>query len=55
MSSAIEGHAAARSYHPSGVNVALADGSVRFATNNVDLSVWRAVGTSNNGEVVSDF
>ena len=32
MSSAIEGHAAARSYHPNGVNVGMADASVRVAT-----------------------
>jgi prepilin-type N-terminal cleavage/methylation domain-containing protein/prepilin-type processing-associated H-X9-DG protein len=55
MSSAIEGHAAARSYHPNGVNVALADGSVRFTTNTVDINVWRGVGTINNGETVGDF
>jgi prepilin-type N-terminal cleavage/methylation domain-containing protein/prepilin-type processing-associated H-X9-DG protein len=55
MSTAIEGHAAARSYHPSGVNVSLADGSVRFASNNVDATVWRGIGTTNNGETASDF
>src|SRR5262249_49552152 len=55
MSSATEGHAAARSYHPSGVNVAAADGSVRFANNNVDGSAWRAVGTTNNGDSVGEF
>jgi prepilin-type N-terminal cleavage/methylation domain-containing protein/prepilin-type processing-associated H-X9-DG protein len=55
MSSAIEGHAAARSYHPNAVNVAMADGSVRTATSNVDANVWRAVGTTNNGETVTDF
>jgi hypothetical protein len=55
MSSAIEGHAAARSYHTNGVSVAMADASVRFANNNVDANVWRAVGTANNGESSSDF
>jgi prepilin-type N-terminal cleavage/methylation domain-containing protein/prepilin-type processing-associated H-X9-DG protein len=55
MSTAIEGHAAARSYHPSGVNVGMADGSVRFATSNVDATIWRGAGTINNGETVTDF
>jgi len=55
MQSAVQGHAAARSYHPSGVNVGMADGSVRFATNNVNAAIWAAVGTINNGETVTDF
>jgi prepilin-type N-terminal cleavage/methylation domain-containing protein/prepilin-type processing-associated H-X9-DG protein len=55
MSTAIEGHAAARSYHPNGVNVGMADGSVRFATNNVDATIWFGVGTINNGETATDF
>jgi prepilin-type processing-associated H-X9-DG protein len=55
MSSAIQGHAAARSYHPNGVNVGMADGSVRFATSNVDATIWFGVGTINNGETVTDF
>jgi prepilin-type N-terminal cleavage/methylation domain-containing protein/prepilin-type processing-associated H-X9-DG protein len=55
MSSAVQGHAAARSYHPSGVNVGMADGSVRFATGSVDPVIWRGVGTINNGETVTEF
>jgi prepilin-type N-terminal cleavage/methylation domain-containing protein/prepilin-type processing-associated H-X9-DG protein len=55
MSTAVEGHMAARSYHPNGVNVGMADGSVRYATNSVDLTIWRGVGTINNGETVTDF
>lgn len=39
------------SRHPSGVNVALADGSVAFVTNSVSLSAWRAMGTRSGGEV----
>ena len=50
-----QAHLAARSYHSGGVNCALADGSIRFVSNNVDDNVWRAVGTKANGEVVSDF
>jgi len=50
-----QGHLAARSYHNGGVNCSLADGSIRFVSNNVDAKVWSAVGTKANGEVVSDF
>lgn len=41
---------AATSAHPGGVNVALADGSVRFASETVAQDVWWAVGTRNGGE-----
>ena len=45
--------AASRSRHPGGVNVVLADGSVRLIRNNVDLvTVWRAMGTIAGGEVI---
>jgi len=43
----------ARSRHPGGVNVALVDGSVRFASDSVDLEAWRALGSRNGGEVAS--
>jgi len=46
-------HLATRSYHPGGSNVAMADGSVRFAKNTVAISVWRALGTRAGGEVIS--
>jgi prepilin-type processing-associated H-X9-DG protein len=48
--SAAGAHAAARSHHAGGVNAALADGSVRFFANSIDLYVWRALGTRANGE-----
>ena len=44
---------AARSMHPGGVNVAMADGSVRFAKNTIAISVWQFLGTRAGGEVVS--
>jgi prepilin-type N-terminal cleavage/methylation domain-containing protein/prepilin-type processing-associated H-X9-DG protein len=50
-----QGHMAARSYHVGGVNVLLGDGSVRFASDNVDGNIWRAVGTTSNGEVLGEF
>jgi prepilin-type processing-associated H-X9-DG protein len=46
-------HLAARSYHPGGVNVGMADGSVRFVKNSISIVTWRAVGTRQAGEVVS--
>ncbi|MEO2046325.1 MAG: DUF1559 domain-containing protein [Pirellulales bacterium] len=45
-------HAASRSRHPGGVHVGMADGSARFATEDVDLEVWQAMGSINQGEVV---
>jgi prepilin-type processing-associated H-X9-DG protein len=44
------GHYAARSYHPSSVNVALCDGSVKSVTDNIDLDTWRAAGSRGDGE-----
>jgi prepilin-type N-terminal cleavage/methylation domain-containing protein/prepilin-type processing-associated H-X9-DG protein len=47
---------AVRSMHPTGVNTAMADGSVRFVSNNVDLvGVWRALATIDGGEVIPGF
>ncbi len=37
----------ARSFHVGGVHVAMADGSVRFVSSDIDLRVWRAAGTRN--------
>jgi prepilin-type processing-associated H-X9-DG protein len=44
---------AARSRHPGGVNVGLADGSVKFIKNSISLNVWSALSTSQGGEVIS--
>jgi hypothetical protein len=49
------GHMAARSFHSSGVNAVLGDGSVRYVSNNVNDLVWRAVGSKAGGESVGDF
>jgi len=43
-------HIAASSYHTSGVNVCMADGSVRFVRESVDFTVWQNVGTRAGGE-----
>jgi len=47
------GHIAARSYHSGGVNVGMADGSVRFVKDSVNIDTWRAIGTRAAGEVIS--
>src|SRR5262245_10636363 len=44
---------AARSLHPGGVGLALADGSVRSVKSTIDPNVWRALGTRNGCEVIS--
>jgi prepilin-type N-terminal cleavage/methylation domain-containing protein/prepilin-type processing-associated H-X9-DG protein len=47
-----QGHKAARSCHPGGVNVARADGSVRFVKESISLPAWKALGTRCGGEVI---
>lgn len=42
----------ARSFHPGGVNAAVADGSVRFISNSIDAQVWRAAGTRKGDELL---
>ncbi len=44
-----------RSYHVGTVNSMLMDGSVRSISENIDLGVWRNLGTRNGGEVVGEF
>ena len=44
-----------RSYHPGGAQVGLVDGSVRFAAETVDLSVWRGYATRHGGEVLGEL
>lgn len=46
------GMATARSAHPGGVNVLMADGSIRFANDAINLAVWRGLSTRNGGELV---
>lgn len=43
----------ANSRHPGGVNVGMADGSVRFIKNTIAQQSWWALGTRANGEVLS--
>lgn len=43
----------ARSYHTGGVQTGMADGSVRFISENIALATWRAMGSRGGGEVVT--
>lgn len=46
---------AARSRHPGGVNVAMADGSTQFIVESIDYLTWQALGSREGQEVVGDF
>lgn len=45
----------ARSYHVGLAHVLLMDGSVRVASTQTDLSVWRALGTRAGSEMIGEF
>jgi prepilin-type processing-associated H-X9-DG protein len=45
-------YANANSYHPGGINVLLADGSVKFIKDAINQTTWWALGTINGGEVI---
>lgn len=42
------------SRHPGGVNVLMADGTVRFVSESVDLKTWMAIGTVAGGETIDN-
>jgi prepilin-type N-terminal cleavage/methylation domain-containing protein/prepilin-type processing-associated H-X9-DG protein len=44
-----------RSNHMGGVNFGLADGSVRFLNDNINATLYKALGSRNGGEVVGAF
>jgi len=46
---------AAASQHQGGVQVTLADGSVRFVSENVNRQIWRDLGQRNDGNVLGEF
>lgn len=43
------------SYHVGGANFTLADGSARFISENVDLTLYRALGSMSGGEVIGEY
>jgi len=49
------GFYAARSLHTGGANFLLADGSVRFMSENIDLTLCRNLHSRNGGEVLGEF
>ncbi len=44
-----------RSRHPGGVQAALCDGSARFFSETIDLRTWRALGSAQGAEPISEF
>ncbi len=48
-----QGSAPPTSNHPGGVNIAFADGSVKFVKDSVSLPAWWALGTRDGGETIS--
>ena len=49
------GTVTAHSFHTGIANMLLMDGTVRSASNQTDLKIWRAFGTRAGGEVVGEF
>lgn len=45
----------ARSWHPGGVHVLLADGSVRFINENINLTTWQNLSTPRDGAVLENY
>lgn len=43
------------SYHVGGAHFALADGSVRFISENIDMTLYQSLGSIGKGEVVGEF
>jgi hypothetical protein len=50
-----EMYSGARSYHEGGVFGALADGSVRFFSENIDLVIWQGLGSRGGQENLGEF
>lgn len=45
----------ARSFHTGGVNVSFLDGSVHFASDQIDGQTWRALGTHKSGDEIGSW
>jgi prepilin-type processing-associated H-X9-DG protein len=50
----VNGVIGASSLHSGGVNVCFLDGSVKFVSENVDIKIWRSLGTSAGNEVIDN-
>jgi prepilin-type processing-associated H-X9-DG protein len=44
----------ASSQHPGGVNLLMCDGAARFITDDIAVPTWRALGSRNGEEVISE-
>jgi prepilin-type processing-associated H-X9-DG protein len=47
------GYFTPRSFHPGGVNVVMADGSVKFIKDSINQRTWMGLGTRAGGEIIS--
>ncbi len=45
----------AKSMHKGGVQITVADGAVRFVSENINLATWRNLGQMNDGNVLGEF
>ena len=45
----------ARSDHPGGVNICMADGSVRLVSDSIALLTWQLLGNSKDGQPLPPF
>lgn len=43
------------SFHPGGIQVLFADGSVHFLTDSLDMETLRRLGSADDGKVVDEF
>ena len=43
------------SYHTGGIHVGIADGSVRFLSENINFTTFNRLGSMNDGDVVGEF
>ncbi len=49
------GWVSARSFHTGGVHVTMADGAVRFISDNINLGTWQSLGTRAGNEVLGEY
>ena len=47
-------HAAARSFHPGGVNIGFGDGHVTFIEDAIDIEIWRMLGSIDDGRTIPE-
>lgn len=45
----------ARSRHPGGAHCLIADGAVRFVSDNIDITTWQRLGAISDGNEIGDF